>query len=76
MAISATGWRKSLMLPKTTEVLQNATARKRQLPVVERFQMLSAAGQPSLGRKITLGYYAVALLIIGMAADRAFAAMP
>lgn len=30
--------------------------------------MLFATGQPSLGRKITLGYYAVALLIIGMAA--------
>lgn len=30
--------------------------------------MLLAAGQPSLGRKITLGYYAVVLLIIGMAA--------
>lgn len=30
--------------------------------------MSLATGQPSLGRKITLGYYAVALLIIGMAA--------
>jgi signal transduction histidine kinase len=30
--------------------------------------MLPATGQPSLGRKITLGYYAVALLITGMAA--------
>lgn len=30
--------------------------------------MLFSAGQPSLGRKITLGYYAIALLIIGMAA--------
>lgn len=30
--------------------------------------MSLAAGQPSLGRKITLGYYAVALLITGMAA--------
>lgn len=39
-----------------------------QSPVAERFVMLFAAGQPSLGRKITLGYYAVALLITGMAA--------
>lgn len=30
--------------------------------------MLFAVGRPSLGRKITLGYYAVVLLIIGMAA--------
>lgn len=39
-----------------------------QLPVTERFVMLFVADQPSLGRKITLGYYAVALLITGMAA--------
>jgi two-component system NtrC family sensor kinase len=41
---------------------------RQQRPAAERAAMSSAAGQPSLGRKITLGYYAIALLITGMAA--------